>query len=211
MSEYRKDLILLPNALPLDAYHFRTRSPIHPHLVWLRAYHNIYAPILVPRVVAKLKTDFPAIRATMTGQDKQDGSLQDAIAEAKRLNVFECIQFNSQVPKAKVPDVLDAGDIFLNTTSVDNTPVSVLEALASGTCVVSTNVGGIPYMLEHEKNALLVDKGDADTMAHCVRRLLTDSSLAERLQTAGRNTVISFDWSCVLPSWLRLIDSVNAA
>jgi glycosyltransferase involved in cell wall biosynthesis len=209
MAPYRKDLILLPNALPVSGYHFKTRSPLRPRLVWLRAYHKIYSPITVPRVVSALKSEFPDICATMTGLDKQDGSLQDTIAEARRLNVLDCISCNGAVQKSDVPDVFDTGDIFLNTSLVDNTPVSVLEALASGTCVVSTNVGGIPHMLEHEKNALLVAPDNADAMAACVKRLLTDANLAERLQQAGRETVAQYDWSSIMPRWLRLIDTVR--
>ena len=65
---------------------------------------------------------------------------------------------------------MNNGDIFLNTTGVDNAPVSVVEAMACGLCVVSTNVGGIPYLLEHEYDSLLVPSNDPAAMATAVRK-----------------------------------------
>jgi len=209
MEPYRPDLILLPNALSVDAYGFRQRNPLSPSLVWLRSFHHIYAPIQVPRVVALLKDEFPDMRVTMVGADKGDGSLAETVSEAKTLGVSELIQFSGPVAKSEVPAILNGGDIFLNTTTLDNTPVSVLEALASGACVVSTNVGGIPYLLENERQALLVPPDDATAMARAVQRLLTEPSLAQTLQQAGREFVEDFDWSSVLPRWHNLFEMAN--
>ena len=73
-----------------------------------------------------------------------------------------------------MPACLADGDIFLNTSLVDNTPVSILEAMASGMCIVSTNVGGIPYLLKAGHEALLVSPGDPEKMAEAVRQILQD-------------------------------------
>jgi glycosyltransferase involved in cell wall biosynthesis len=96
----------------------------------------------------------------------------------------------------------------LNTTNVDNTPISILEAMACGLCVVSTSVGGIPYLLEHEHDALLVPPNDPEAMAIAVRRLLTEPGLAERLSRNGRQKAEQFDWSIILPQWEALLISV---
>ena len=79
---------------------------------------------------------------------------------ARELGVAGHVEFRGPVPKANLPSVFAESDIFLNTTNVDNTPVTVVEALASGLCVVSTSVGGIPYLVQHERDALLVPADD---------------------------------------------------
>jgi glycosyltransferase involved in cell wall biosynthesis len=71
--------------------------------------------------------------------------------------------------------------------------------MACGLCVVSTNVGGIPYLLEHEHDALLVPPDDAEAMAAAVTRLLTEPGLAERLSHNARQKAEQFDWSVILP------------
>jgi glycosyltransferase involved in cell wall biosynthesis len=93
---------------------------------------------------------------------------------------------------------------------VDNTPVSVLEAMACGLCVISTNVGGIPYLLQDEHDALLVPSGDDGAMAKAVRRVLTEEGLADRLSCNARRKVEQFDWSYILPKWERVLIDVAA-
>lgn len=201
------DLRLLPNPVSLGAYEFRLRSRPRPRLIWLRSFHEIYNPTLAPKVLAALACDFPDATLTMVGRDKGDGSRQRTEREAESLGVAGRITFPGGVLKREVPEWLNRGDIFLNTTDVDNTPVSVIEALAAGLCVVSTNVGGVPYLLEDGRDALLVPPGDAPAMAAAVRRILTDRPLAERLSRNARRKAEQFDWSLIMPQWQSLLQA----
>lgn len=209
MRLYRPDLTLLPNAIRLEQYPFHLRQQPQPRLVWLRAFHEIYNPALAPRVMAQLKKDFPDIELIMFGPDQGDGSLLRARQVAVGLGVASSIEFPGVIPKTNVPAGLNQGDIFLNTTNIDNTPISVLEALACGLCVVSTNVGGVPYLLENGVDALLVPPNDADAMAKAVQRILTEPGLAEKLSRNARQKAERFDWSVILPQWERLIEQVQ--
>ena len=86
-------------------------------------------------------------------------------------------------------------------------PNSVLEALACGVPVVSSNVGGVPYLVEHGKTALLVEPGDAEAMAAALARLHTDPSLCRALRDAGLEMVAGFSWPTVKNAWLGLYRS----
>ena len=101
------------------------------------------------------------------------------------------------------------GDIFLNTTTVDNTPVSVVEAAANGLCIVSTDVGGIPHLLTHHHNALLVRPRDEHAMAQAVCEILATPRLAETISVNARQAALRFDWSVVLQQWQQLISSCS--
>src|SRR5262249_55368136 len=153
---------------------------------WLRAFHSIYNPALVPAVISKLAPQFPDVHVTMVGPDKGDGSFGQTKRAASELNVLKHLDFPGAVPRAKVAEWLAKGDIFLNTTDVDNTPVSVLEAMACGLIVISTNVGGIPYLIDDEKEALLVPPRNSEAMARAVIRVLGEPALAERLSATAR-------------------------
>ncbi|HEX8141043.1 MAG TPA: glycosyltransferase family 4 protein [Pyrinomonadaceae bacterium] len=205
MRPFHDALRLLPNPVSLDNYEYELRSSPRPRLVWLRSFHEIYNPSLAPRVLAQLAAEYPDISLIMVGRDKGDGSLERTRQVAAELGVSDRVTFPGGVLKREVPAWLRRGDIFLNTTDVDNTPVSVLEALACGLCVVSTNVGGIPYLLEDGRDALLVPQGDASAMAAAVRRILTDSQLAGRLSMNARRKAEQFDWSLILPQWKTLL------
>lgn len=208
MKQYRHDLCLLPYALEISSYRFALRSLPRPRLVWLRAFHKIYNPALAAEVVALLTQEFPDVSLIMIGPDKDDGSLHAMQAMAEELGVSDRIELSGRVPKPKVSNWLNQGDVFLNTTNIDNTPVSVLEAMACGLCVVSTNVGGIPYLLEHERNALLVEPNDPKAMAAAVRRILVDHALAAKLSVNARKKAEEFDWLAVLPEWKAILNSI---
>jgi glycosyltransferase involved in cell wall biosynthesis len=74
--------------------------------------------------------------------------------------------------------------------------------------VVSTNVGGIPYLLNNEKDALLVPPNDPEAMATAVRRILTEPGLAARLSQNARCKVEQFEWSVILPQWEALFSEI---
>lgn len=208
MRPYRADIRLLPNPLDLTNYTFGAGVLDTRQLIWLRAFHSIYNPTVAPRVMARLNKDFPELRLMMIGPDKGDGSLQASQRVAAELGVTSEIKFISGVPKAQVPATLRQGGVFLNTTNEDNTPVSVMEAMASGLCVVSTNVGGLPYLLEDGEDALLVPPDDDAAMAAALRRILSDASLAQRLAANARRKVERFDWPAILPQWEEIFRSL---
>lgn len=208
MKPYRSDLVLMHNLIDLSRYSFQRRTLPTPRIVWLRAFAAVYNPCLAAEVVAILRKEFPDIQLTMIGPDKEDGTFQRFQADVSRLGIANRVNLLGRIEKADVPQFLQQGDIFLNTTNVDNAPVSVVEAMACGLCVVSTNVGGIPYLLEHEQDSLLVPPGDAQAMADAIRRILTEQGLAGKLSDNGRAKAQEFDWSTSLSQWESLLTSV---
>jgi len=208
MASYRHDLILVPNGLDLGVYNFRLRSRPRPALIWFRTFHSIYNPTLAPHVLWSLAGEFPDITLVMAGPDGGDESLNETRKTAKRLGVDTRLEISGKIEKQEVAKYLHLGDIFLNTANTDNTPVSVLEAMACGLCVVSTNVGGIPYLLEHESDGLLVPPKDPSLMAAAIRRILLESHLPRRLSNNARRKAALFDWSVVIPQWNNLLSIV---
>jgi len=205
MGASRGDLMLVPNALELARYPFRIRAPARPRLIWLRAFHALYNPSLAPRVVAGLVAEYPDVELTMVGPDRGDGALEASRREAIRLGVQEHIRWVGAVPKREVPVWMDRGDIFLNTTNVDNTPVSVLEALACGLCVVSTSAGGMPDLVRDGEEALLVPLDDAAAMTAAVAHVLRDRAHARSLSLSARARAAAVDWAAVMPRWDGLL------
>jgi glycosyltransferase involved in cell wall biosynthesis len=208
MEHYCPGIWVLPNAIDLSLYPYRERGPARPELVWLRAFHEIYNPVMAIKVVRELALKYPAVQLTMVGPDKGDGSLQRTQRAVAEAGLGDRVRFLGSVPKSEVPAVLSRADIFLNTTHIDNTPVSVIEAMACGLCVVTTNVGGIPFLVEDGESGLLVERGDASSMAAAVSRYLQDQQFAQHCSRNARRTVEPMDWSKVLAEWDRLFRSV---
>jgi glycosyltransferase involved in cell wall biosynthesis len=203
----RADLRLIPNALELARYRYRQRTRPAPRLVWVRAFHEIYDPALAIHALARVREQWDAT-LEMIGPDKHDGSLERTRAAAAELGVGRFVEFTGAVAKTAVAERINRGDIFLNTTTIDNAPVSVLEAMACGACIVSTRVGGIPYLVRDGEEGLLVEPRNAGGMAEAIERILGDAALASRLSRAARAKAEGFDWSAILPQWRELLSGL---
>ncbi len=207
------DVRVIPNVIDLAEYPYRHRPVAAPRLLWMRTFHDLYQPQLALRTLALLRETHPQATLTMAGQDK------GLLAETRRLAAELGLALGND-PAVRFPGLLDAegkrrefaaADVFLNTNQVDNAPVSVLEAAAFGLPVVSTDVGGIPHLLRHGEEALLVPPGNADALVTSVRRLLDEPGLAGRLSAAGRQVAQRSAWPQVQPLWRQLLASVHAS
>lgn len=210
-SSIRPDIQWLPNGIDLIRYSTRDRSFNKPHLIWLRAFHNIYNPEMAVDTLEILRSKGVNCSLTMIGPDKRDGTLEAVIELAKKKKVFEYIHVPGPVKKAEVPQWLEKGDIFLNTTRFESFGVGVVEAAACGLPIVTTSVGELPYLWKNELDALLVPSNDPASMADAVCRILTEPGLAQRLSVNARQKAESFDWSIVLPQWEALFTRLGKA
>jgi len=204
----RGDIAVIPNPLDIETYPYRRRAEVKPDLVWVRAFHDIYNPSLAPKVLNLLMEKWPGVQLTMVGPDKGDGSLERMVAEAQSLGVIDRIKVIGGVPREEVPQFLEAGEVFINSTNIDNTPLSVIEAMACGLPIVTTNVGGIPWLVEDGVDGLLVPPDDPEVMAEAVERILKAPDLAGKLSQNARQIAEGFDWSLVLPKWENLFTKI---
>lgn len=190
---------VIPNPLDLAAYPFRRRSPARPRLLWLRAYHPIYGPEVAVRAAALVA----GAQLTMAGDDKGE---RDAVRRlAAELVVADRVTVGGFAGPEEKAALLAGHDVFLNTSRVDNRPVSVVEAAACGLCVVSSSAGGVPDLLVDGESGLLVAPDDPEAVATAVRRLLEDPELAARISAGGRAVAEAGQPEVVLAAWQELL------
>lgn len=196
------NVIYIPNSIEIEKYKFKDRIEFAPKLLWVRAFATIYNPEMAVKVLFELQRKYPNASLTMVGPDK-DGSLQTTKAFADYINCKVC--FTGQLSKEDWWQLASEHDIFINTTHFDNTPISVMEAMALGLPVVSTNVGGIPYLLTDKENALLVSGNDDKAMIEAILNLLNDKVYANELAKNARIFIEQMDWKVVKNSWISLL------
>jgi glycosyltransferase involved in cell wall biosynthesis len=127
---------------------------------------------------------------------------------ATELGLTDAITFTGRVENANMAKLYYSADVMVNPSLVDNMPISVLEALASGVPVVSTDVGGVPYLVEHEKTALLVPPQNPAAMADAILALLTNPVKASRIKQAGIESVQQYTWPKVRTRLLSVYEQV---
>lgn len=196
------NVVYIPNTIELKNYPFLKR-PIEPKLLWVRSFAEMYNPMLALKVVEQLLPHFPQLSLCMVGPEK-DGSLQKCKAYARKYNLP--VTFTGKLEKQDWIKLSENYSVFINTTYFDNTPISVIEAMALGLPVVSTNVGGIPFLLEHDKDALLVEPENIIAFTEAVRKILHHPEMAENLAFKAREKAESFDWEKVKYYWFKLLD-----
>jgi len=199
--------VYIPNTINLSMYEFKLRKNWRPRLLWVRSLHHVYNPELAIHVVSRLKKKYPDTSLIMVGPDKED--LQNKLKiVAKAEGVEDLVTFTGKLSKEKWIKLSEESDIFINTTNVDNMPVSVTEAMALGLPVVSTNVGGIPFLITHNVDGLLVPPNDANAFCNEIDRLILSPDFANKITQQARTKVCAFDNKIVLHQWRSLIDDV---
>lgn len=196
------NLVYIPNTIDVSKYEYTSRSVVRPRLLWVRSFATIYNPEMAVKVAASLQKSFPETELCMVGPDRN--GLMSKIAQlAVQENVK--LKLTGRISKEEWADLSRDYDVFINTTHFDNTPVSVIEALALGLPVVSTNVGGLPFLLTDHQTALLVDDDDHQGMLEAIEKLLLSPELVSRLGQNGRNLVLEFDFEAVKARWFQIL------
>jgi len=197
--EWGIDIGVIPNVLAIENYEYRVRTEAQPNLLWMRTFHEHYDPTMAVRVFSHVVKKYPLATMTMGGADH--GLLEATRAEAVRLGVDSRIQFPGYMLDEAKRVAFAKSDIFLNTNVVDNMPVSLIEACASGLAPVATAVGGIPALVTDGQDGLLVPAGDDQAMADAVCQLLEDASLYAAISAAARKLAERSSWPHVKDKW----------
>jgi glycosyltransferase involved in cell wall biosynthesis len=176
---------------PLRVLVARNLEPIYDNATALRAFALVLAK-------------HPDAQLVVAGSGPLRAELEQLAAG---LGIAAAVRFTGRVDNAEMGALYRDADLMLNPSTIDNTPNSVLEALASGVAVVSTDVGGVPFLVEDGKTALLVPPGSPQAMADAMLRLAASPELASRLKAAGLQYVQQYAWPGVRP---RLLDVYRA-
>jgi L-malate glycosyltransferase len=151
----------------------------------------------------------PSIRLTLKG----DGPLeQEARNLVDSLGLSGAVSFKKKTSHSDVPKDYRAADIFITTSISDGTPVSVLEAMASGLACIATRVGGIPEWVEHKKTGLLIRPESPEQVAKAILELAADPALRSHMGSAAREVVLKYgQWNMLMAQaekdYLALIET----
>jgi len=190
--------VLIPNNINIKKYPFQERKNIRPKLLWVRSFASLYNPQLAINLVEKLKPTYPDMELCFVGPEK-DGTMK----ACKEMVVYKGLEGNiSFTGKLSKEDWINRSkdfDIFLSTTNIDNTPVSVMEAMALGMVVVSTNAGGVPHLIEDRITGYLYNIGSLEELEEIINNLLNGNLHSTSL--AARKKAENWDWEVVKEKW----------
>ena len=115
-------------------------------------------------------------------------------AEAQARRLAGPVRFTGFAPHARIPAVLRHIDLLVLATRYEELPSVLIEAMAAGLPVIASRVGGIPALVDHDVNGLLVPPGDPAALAAAISRVLAEPGTAARLAAAARQTAQRYTW-----------------
>ena len=191
---------VIPNFIDTSRFRYWERAPLRPRLLSVRNLEGYYRVDNTIIAFARLKQRFPEATLTIAGYGSQERTLR-RLADALGVSG---IRFLGRVEPAALPGVYDAADIFVNSSVVDNQPISILEAFASGLPVVSTPTGDIAAMLRGGEAGLLIDAGDPAGMADAVTRLVEQPEMSLNIARRAREEAERYTWRRLGVEWKAL-------
>jgi len=196
---------VVPNIVDLEMFHpaaetdpARTRDPEAPELVVARNLEPVYDVATALRALARIRVKWPRAHLSVAGSGPERARLEALVSE---LGLQGAVTFTGQLQNHEMVGLYRNASVAMNPSRVDNMPISILEALACGVPVVSTNVGGVPDLVSDGRTALLVPPEDPDAMAAATISLLEDPKRAEALRAAGLARVREYAWPRVRERW----------
>ncbi|GJL75980.1 MAG TPA: glycosyltransferase family 4 protein [Nitrosomonas sp.] len=190
---------IIPNIIDLSRFSVKpvadnTNQSEAPHIVVTRHLEAIYDNATAIRAFHIVNKTFPCARLTVAGAGPERKMLENLVAE---LDLQGTVKFTGRIDNDAIAALYQRADMMINASLVDNMPISILEALASGVPVVSSDAGGIPYLVEHGKTALLVPKKDAAAMAEAMLQILQSPERADSLRKNGIASLEQYTWNSV--------------
>ncbi len=197
----------IPNVIDLQRSSHSDCRPLDHFLLCTRNLEPRYGIDTVLRAFALIQKEFPDAQLCLAGTGPEESNLRRLIEELKLRHV----ELRGRVLHHEIVRLYQRSGLFVNASRSDNMPVSIMEAFASGMPVVSTNAGGIPFMVEHQQTGLLCDAEDWLSLAANIIRLLRDPALAARLSHNAHRQSIDYTWRAVHDQWLNLYRSLLLA
>ena len=181
---------VIPNILVADSSTFRTRTEIRPRFIGIRSLTETYNIKCTLRAFAIVLEQYPEARLTLLGSGPLKSELEQFVADHHIPNVT----FVGQIPNTEISRYLDEADIMVSSSRFDNMPVSVLEGFRAGLLVISSKVGGVPYMIEDGRNGLLFESDNDRQMAEKMLAAVEDPDATLWMIANARQSLEDYRW-----------------
>jgi glycosyltransferase involved in cell wall biosynthesis len=196
-AQYGYSARAVANVVDVSRFSYRERTPLRPRVLSTRNLEPYYRIDLVIQAFACFRREVPEATLTIAGYGTEERRLREL---ARSLDCAE-VEFVGKVAPDAMPGLYADHDIFLNASVVDNQPVSILEAFASGLPVVSTGAGDIPFMVAKGRTGVLAT-ADATDLARALTQVWNDPDGSRAMARRARAALNQYTWPAVRNQWL---------
>lgn len=181
---------IIPNILELDDTWFRLRDIIKPNYICTRAHEPLYNIPCILKAFQIVQSSLPEATLTLVG----GGSMHDQLVKQANDMNLNNVSFTGKVDNKDIYDHLNHADILLSAPTIDNMPVSVLEAMNAGLLVISSRVGGVPYIIDDGKTGLLFESDNHKQLAELMLWAIKSQDTVKNIIQNAHKDVSHYSW-----------------
>lgn len=184
---------IIPNIIELDDSQFRLRETIRPCFICTRAHETLYNIPCILKAFQLVQKEIPEASLSLVGNGSEHENL---IHFSQELNLRN-VTFIGRVGNNEIYRQLDQADIFLSSPTIDNMPVSVLEAMNAGLLVISSRVGGVPYMIKNNTTGLLFESDNHEELAQKMLWAAANQTVTKAIIQQAHRAVGNYRWEII--------------
>jgi glycosyltransferase involved in cell wall biosynthesis len=213
-KKYKRDTVVIPNGIELDK--FKTEltglsklqtgsysSDTDHNIIFVGTLRQIKGVRYLIEAMSIIRLNNPHVKLMIVGDGEEKEYLQKLTSD---LNLNNCVSFVGKVPNDDIPKYMKEADLFVLPSLSESFGIVNIEAMASGLPIVSTNVGGLPYLIKDGINGFLVNPRDPSAIAEKSLLILNDKNLKESISLNNLSEAKKYSWDYVIE---RLVDEYN--
>lgn len=191
---------IIPNIVELNESHFHQRDTIKPVFICTRTHEGLYNIPCILRAFQRVQKEVPEASLILVG----DGPQHESLVQQTNAMGLKNVVFTGRVHNKQIYDYLDQADVMLSSPTIDNMPVSLIEAMNAGLLVISSRVGGVPYMIEDGDNGLLFESNNDEELAEKMKWVLNHPGEAVEIIKRASLDVKKYSWNHVRDKLLAI-------
>jgi glycosyltransferase involved in cell wall biosynthesis len=192
-EKHQLPFTVIPNIVEMDGSQFKDRPSIQPRFICIRAHEELYNIPCILRAFLQVQRQIPEATLMLVG----GGSLhEDLMRQAEHMGIPNVV-FTGRVDNSEIMQYLDQADVMLSAPKVDNMPVSLIEAMNAGLLVISSRVGGVPYIIEDGVNGLLFESNQDVELAEKMIWVMEHQDLAHNMVMKAKQSIQQYQWTNV--------------
>jgi len=199
-AQYKIPYHIIPNILELKENVFKKRTAIHPHFISVRSLTPTYNIGCIIKAFEIVQKQIPESKLDIVGDGISRNELELMVEQREIKNV----SFFGRVKNEDIYASLDKADIFISSPVVDNQPMSILEAFNAGLLVISSNVGGVPYMVDDGKTGLLFESNNHVELSERMIWAINNPKTALEMIESANKTLSNYSWAQIKQSLFEL-------
>jgi glycosyltransferase involved in cell wall biosynthesis len=182
---------LIPNGVGPEFFHVRSFSAgIATRLLFVGTWIDHKGIYYLAEAFEKVLREIPEARLTIAGCTEPEERVRKGFSSAAQA----AIEVWPFVPRAEIASLYADHEIFVLPSLMEGMPLVLLEGMASGMPVVTTESCGMTDLVEDEHDGIFVIPGDTDSLASAILKLCRDAELRQRLGNAAQDKMRRFTW-----------------